>query len=179
MKNKLKFIITSIIACFFLTTVTACNNDSKYLDGDVCGEATADGTNSFSQIRRFYCEQFVYEYNLTLVGEGKEYNTFQEAYSLKFIVNENNVLEEATVENYTEAHYIFKYYDEVNKDLVVNYANDKFEDDAVASKYLQLVDICANGESIMTYSQIEILLIEKSMLKESQIINTVIIVSLL
>ncbi len=34
--------------------------------------------------------------------------------------------------------------------------------------------LCANGESIMTYSQIEILLIEKSMLKESQIINNVI-----
>ena len=148
MNSRLKKILkTSAFGLLLLFGVTSCSSETKYLDGEICGEASVNGDNAFSEIREYYCEQFVYEYNLTLVGEGKEYNTFQEAYSLKFIVNENNVLEEATVENYTEAHYIFKYYDEVNKDLVVNYANDKFEDDAVASKYLQLVDICANGES--------------------------------
>lgn len=148
MNSRLKKILkTSAFGLLLLFGVTSCSSETKYLDGEICGEASVNGDNAFSEIREYYCEQFVYEYNLTLVGEGKEYNSFQEAYSLKFIVNENNVLEEATVENYTEAHYIFTYYDEVNKDLVVNYANDKFEDDAIASKYLQLVDICANGES--------------------------------
>ena len=107
MKNKLKLIITSIIACFFLTTVTSCNNETKYLDGDVCGEATADGTNTFSQIRRYYCEQFVFESNKSKVAEGEEYVAYADVYDDKFIYDEENKeldLIEPESGDYTKAH---------------------------------------------------------------------------
>ena len=59
MNKKVKLIIASFIACFLLFSMSSCGNKNKYLDGEVCGEATAEGSNAFSQIRRFYVEQFV------------------------------------------------------------------------------------------------------------------------
>lgn len=146
MKNKLKFIITSIIACFFLTTVTACNNDSKYLDGDVCGEATADGTNSFSQIRRYYCEQFVYESNKSLIAEGEDYAAYADVYDDKFIYDEENKeldLIEPESGDYTKAHYIFVYYGiEEQVAAVKSYVTNNVTE---PEKYLDLVQLCAKG----------------------------------
>ena len=73
-KNFKKVIFSSLLAFAFLFTVTSCKNETKYRDGEICGEATPEGTNAYSQIRRFYVEQFVYEYNLTLVdGENALY----------------------------------------------------------------------------------------------------------
>ena len=65
-KGFKKFIFSTLLACGFLFTVTSCGNETKYRDGDICGEATVEGTNAYSQIRRFYVEQFVYEYTQLL-----------------------------------------------------------------------------------------------------------------
>ena len=147
MKNKLKFIITSIIACFFLTTVTSCNNETKYLDGDICGEATPEGTNTFSNIRRFYCEQFVFESNKSQVLKGAKYEAYADIYDDKFIYDEEEkVLDliEPEAEEYTKAHYIFVYYGISDQIAAVNsYVNEKVTD---PDKYLDLVQLCAKGQ---------------------------------
>ena len=114
MNKKFKFIIASFIACFLLFSLSSCGNKNKYLDGEVCGEATAEGTNAFSQIRRFYVEQFVYDYNLAKVAEGQPYAEFKEVYDDKFIYDVDTTTltkVEAGQDNYSQAHYIFTYYE--------------------------------------------------------------------
>lgn len=147
--NLKKIFKVGTFALFMMLGMTSCNSATKYLDGEICGEATVEGTNAFSQIRRHYCEEFVYEYNLTLTTNNDDYKQFADVYSQKFVVNEDNTaLELANVENYTDSHYIFTYYTGDTKVLVENYANTLYSADAtVASKYLSLVDICANGEN--------------------------------
>ena len=87
-KDFKKFIFSSLLACGFLFSVTSCNNETKYREGEICGEATAEGTNAYSEIRRFYVEQFVYEYNLTLVnGETALYPELKDDYSNQPIYN--------------------------------------------------------------------------------------------
>ena len=146
MKNKLKLIVASVIACFFLTTVTSCNNQTKYLDGDVCGEATPEGTNTFSNIRRFYCEQFVFESNKSLIAEGEEYAAYADIYDDKFIYDEaDQELELIAPESpeYTKAHYIFVYYGVEAEVAAVNtYINNNVTN---PNKYLDLVQLCAKG----------------------------------
>ena len=96
MNNKWKKIMLCVLFAFmFLFVGTSCGGKTKYRDGDICGEATPTGTNSYSQIRNFYIEQFVYELNLPLVklaeGENKagDYAEFNAFYSKKFIIENN------------------------------------------------------------------------------------------
>ena len=95
-KNKfIKFFITAILSCFFLITVSSCGGESKYLKGEMCGEATPDGTNAFSEIRRAYCEKFVYDYNSIKMNSENEndatfkvnYSQFETEYTKKFFAN--------------------------------------------------------------------------------------------
>ena len=144
-RNFKKIIFSTILACGFLFSMTSCNNATKYRDGDICGEATPEGTNAYSQIRRFYVEQFVYEYNAPLVAEGAKYAEFSENYSDKFVLNEDStalVEVEAGADEYTNANYIFVYYQGDTLKLVENYATATFATNS--EKYLELVGECAN-----------------------------------
>ena len=145
--NIKKIFKASAFAVFMLFGMTSCNSATKYLDGEICGEATVNGENAFSQIRLHYCEEFVYEYNLTLTNENNEYNAYADVYKQRYVVNEEtNTLEVANVEQYSQSHYIFVYYTGDTKTLVESYVNGLYQDDAQsAEKYLKLVDVCANG----------------------------------
>ncbi len=146
MKKKfLKYFIPSFIAVMFMFSLSSCNNETKYLDGEGCGQATVDGTNAFSQMRRFYCEQFVYECNLSLVGEEKEYANYAEIYNQKFIYTEENNLQlvEVGSDQYSQSHYIFTYYEGEKIEHVKSYVNHHVEE---PDKYLELVELCANGK---------------------------------
>ena len=144
MRKKIKRIILPILFSFaFLSVLTSCGNESKYLDGDACGQASVEGTNAFSQMRRVYCEQFVYEYNLTLVAQDKEFAAYADVYSQKFLIQDDQLqLIEVGNDDYIKAHYIFTYYEGTNKNLVENYVNDNVVEPA---NYLKLVGFCANG----------------------------------
>ena len=145
-KGFKKFIFSTLLACGFLFTVTSCGNETKYRDGDICGEATVEGTNAYSQIRRFYVEQFVYEYNLTLVNsENAQYPELKDVYSKKFETNETNtalVEVQPGTDAYTQAHYAFYYYNDETKALVESYAATT----ANADNYLLLISSCANHD---------------------------------
>ena len=140
-KNFKKIIFSSLLAVGFLFTVSSCGNETKYRDGDICGEATPNGTNAYSQIRRFYVEQFVYEYNLTLVdGESAVYPELKEDYSKKLTVNEaGTALEvvEPGTDAYTQAHYAFYYYNEETQGLLETYAAST----ANSANYLKLIRV--------------------------------------
>lgn len=145
-KNFKRIIFSTLLACGFLFTVSSCGNETKYRDGDVCGEATVNGTNAYSQIRRFYVEQFVYEYNLTLVdGENALYPELKDDFSKKLTVNEERtaleVVEPGT-DGYTQAHYAFYYYTEETLGLLTSYAAST----ANSENYLKLVGDCATDE---------------------------------
>lgn len=160
MNNKWKKIMICVLFAFmFLFVGTSCNNKTKYRDGDICGEATPTGTNSYSQIRAFYIEQFVYELNLPLVkvaeGESKagEYAEFNEFYSKKFVLNEDST---AFVEvlpgadNYNQAHYMFVYDtgSEASDAMFKAYATTYYPENV--EKFNKLIDICSGdnaGES--------------------------------
>ena len=141
----LLFIVASFIACFLLFSLSSCGNKNKYLDGEVCGEATAEGTNAFSQIRRFYVEQFVYEYNLAKVAENQTYAAYKDVYDDKFVYDtETKSLQvvEAGADNYSQAHYIFTYYERNTAGnlmdsavAVENYVNEYVNE---PSKYIEL-----------------------------------------
>ena len=154
MKKKFKIIIASFIACFFLFSVSSCGKEDKYLNGEVCGEATADGTNAFSNIRRYYVEQFVYEYNLTKVAENQTYAEFKDVYDDKFIYDADTssiTKVEAGSDNYSQAHYIFAYYERntagnllTSATAVETYINANISN---PTKYIELVQICAYGQA--------------------------------
>ena len=144
-----KIIVSTLFACGFLFTATSCNNQTKYRDGDICGEATVEGTNAYSQIRRFYVEEFVYEYNESLVANGENKGTYaelNEEYSKKFVVNEEKTeLTSVTVESdeYTNSHYLFVYYG--SEDLTLqNLAKSYVATTSNPTLYTELLEKCAN-----------------------------------
>ena len=153
-KNFKKIIFSTLLACGFLFTVSSCGNETKYRDGDICGEATPEGTNAYSQIRRFYVEQFVYEYNLTLVdGESALYPELKEDYSKKLALNEaGTALEvvEPGTDAYTQAHYAFYYYTNETQNLLETYAATT----ANSTNYLKLIGDCANHEKYGYFSKL-------------------------
>ena len=163
MNKKFKFIIASFIACFLLFSLSSCGNKNKYLDGEVCGEATANGTNAFSQIRRFYVEQFVYEYNLAKVGENQTYTAYKDVYDDKFIYDADTatiVKVEAGADNYSQAHYIFTYYERntagnllASAAAVETYVNTTVTE---PNKYIELIQICAYGQIANSDNQTEL-----------------------
>lgn len=146
-KNVIKFFVTFLVAGVFLSSLTSCSNETKYLKGNICGDATADGTNAFSEIRRFYCEQFVYEANLDLVAEEQKYASYSEIYKQKYFLNDNklNVIA-ADSDEYISAHYIFTYYEGENIEIVNQYINSYFEKEEDVKLYSEFVDLCANGK---------------------------------
>ena len=150
MNNKLKKIIMCVLFAFmFLFVGTSCGSKTKYRDGDICGEATPTGTNTYSQIRAFYIEQFVYELNLPLVAlaEGEntagEYAEFNEFYSKKFVLTEKSLIEVKPGEdNYNQAHYMFIYDNgsDASDLLIENYATTNYPESV--EKFNKLIDIC-------------------------------------
>ena len=144
MNSKLKKIIkTTVFALLILFGITSCNSETKYLDGEICGEATAEGTNAFSEIRRYYCEEFVYDYQKANVDS--KYPEFKEDYNKKFIVSEELKMVEVQPEQYSQGHYMF-YYCEENSDTltyVQAYAVATYGENS--NKYLELMNQCAYG----------------------------------
>ena len=150
-KKFIKMMMIIIGGLLFTTSVSSCGSKTKYLNGEICGVATVDGTNTFSQVRRFYVEQYVHEANAAYVAESGDYSEFAELYDQKFTINDNNQLEivEYTAENitaYNKAHYIFYYYDTEyganTSTLVTNYLAANTTD---ATKAEELVNKLANG----------------------------------
>ena len=149
--------ICVLFAFMFLFVGTSCGGKTKYRDGDICGEATPTGTNSYSQIRNFYIEQFVYELNLPLVklaeGENKagDYAEFNAFYSKKFIIENNALVEvQAGADNYNQAHYMFVYDtgSEASDAMFNAYATANFPESV--ERFNKLIDICSGdnaGES--------------------------------
>ena len=150
-KNIKKIIFSSLLVCGFLFTATSCKNETKYRDGEICGEATADGTNAYSEIRKYYVEQFVYEYNLTLVdSETALYPELKDDYSKKLVIDETNdqlVVAEPGTDAYTQAHYAFYYYNAETKALVESYAAKT----ANSANYIKLMSDCATHEKYGYY----------------------------
>ena len=143
-RNFKKIIFSSLLAVGVLFSLTSCNSKTKYRDGEICGEATPGGTNAYSQIRRFYVEQFVYEYNLTLVdSESAQYPELKEEYSKKLAVNETKTAlyaVEPGTDAYSQAHYAFYYNDVETKALLESYAATT----ANSEHYLALMNTCAS-----------------------------------
>lgn len=60
MKNKkIKWLILFVFS--FLFVGTSCSSNAY--DGDMCGKATANGTNEFSEIRKYYVAEYIAEKN--------------------------------------------------------------------------------------------------------------------
>ena len=162
MNKKFKKIITaSLFAIMFLFGATSCNNKTKYLDGDLCGTAEVGGTNVFSQVREFYCEEFVFYNNYNLVTSDDAYKEYEftTIYETKFFLNEG-VLDEVTKDEaeYGQAHYLYTYYTQDNKAIVDSYITNYFASDSTkANKYIEVVDLCANQERYGYFDKIQTL----------------------
>ena len=93
--KQLRNIIFAIFAFVVMIGITSCSCRRKYYEGEICGTASAEGDNVFSQVRRYYVEQWVYEYNLSLVKEGNDYADFAQVYQdKKYTINDSNALVE-------------------------------------------------------------------------------------
>lgn len=162
MKKWKKIIMLAMLAFIFLFTGTSCNNKTKYRDGEICGEASPESNNVYSQMRAYFVEQFVYELNLPLVkvaeGEtaGGEYAEFNEFYSKKFVLNEDAtelVESKPGDDNYNQAHYMFTFDQgtEESNLLIGNYATANFATNI--EKFNKLLDICS-GDNKAQYSPV-------------------------
>lgn len=145
-------IILSIFSIGMVLGLSSCSG-SKYNDGGICGKATVDGTNTYSNIRRAIIEQYVYELNSP--NEEDKTKEKYEIYQDKFTLNETETSLIKVVEGeegYNQAHYLFVYYDNEQTEgfysnnyhlLVTNYLNTNYSAEKV-SVYLDLIDTCAN-----------------------------------
>ena len=148
--KKFKYIIATIFSVFILGALSSCSG-SKYTDGQICGEATVDGTNAFSEIRRYYCEEYVHDlYKAEVYAEGVDEIDY--LYMSKFIYDENagkiklrysyeedSLIDKLSIYGSDRAHYLFYYYDEGNGDAtyskVIDYL-DKYDEehDSISSE---------------------------------------------
>lgn len=148
-------IILSTFAVGLVFGLVSCSG-SKYTDGGICGKATADGTNTYSEMRRAIIEQYVYELN-----SPNEKDATDEKYAIyqdKFTLNETEtalIKVAETEDGYNQAHYLFTYYDIDQKEgfycnnyyvFVNDYLNANYSEENV-SVYLELIDVCANDET--------------------------------
>ena len=148
--GSIKKIIFALFAFILLFGVSSCSCRRKYYDGQICGKAEVGGDNMFSKAREFYCEQWVYEYNLPLVKtEGQEYVDFVDVYeNKKYVVNEANTsldVIELGSDDYNKAHYLFYYYSNDYKTQSLAYINSVYADATKASKCEELMKICYFG----------------------------------
>lgn len=143
-KRFLKYFVMFFASFLFLFTLSSCGNENKYLEGDSCGEATVGGTNAFSEMRRVFCERYVYEYNLPLVQSGEMYAEFKEQYSKRFSIKDNVLVEiDAGTDEYNSAHYLFVYFDKTNYKYAFDYLSANVDN---YTKYMDLMAKCANGK---------------------------------
>lgn len=164
-KGFFKQIILFVGILLFTSVLTSCSGGCKnnYLNGGTCGTATANGTNVFSKMREYYCEEFIHEYYSKKVNEEnnvvfnkyssyvthedettKETITgvFDEKFSLvddKLILVKNT---EETAKEYLQAHFMFVYYNEANKTIVDTYIDANVANPEV---YKELLDAASNG----------------------------------
>ena len=171
MKKKVFFrqIILFVGILLFTSIVTSCGGcNDKYLNGDTCGKAEVGGTNPFSKMREYYCEEFIHEYYTKLANNQKDdvfnkysnYVTHEDSetketitgvFDDKYSLVDNNLVlvknTEETAKEYLQAHFIFVYYTTANKEMVDKYIDTNIKEPSV---YKELVDICANGLNIPT-----------------------------
>ncbi len=158
-KKTIKYILSFFALFVFLFSMSSCGKND-YLKGGTCGDATVDGTNTYSKIRIAYCEQFVYDYEkgfldvpFTYTNDDSTYYDFKEyidEIDKKYTLNENNNLVEVKkddVDSYKAAHYLFYFMDSTNQDnsLVENYVKNNVSNDP--QKYLILLDVAAYGQT--------------------------------
>lgn len=155
-KNRIKMLIATLFSFIFVFSMTSCSG-SKYYDGEVCGEATVDGTNTFSQIRRFYVEQYVYEAYQPNKDEKEEakYSIFSNKYVYDEEVNALKIVSDDDA-NYSNAHYLFTYYNGENKNpyygekqfnnIVKETINNSIQDSVAAESYLNDVVVAAGNK---------------------------------
>ena len=151
MKLKtIRNIVFGLFASIVVFGLSSCSCRRDYKNGEVCGKATVDGNNVFSEVRRFYCEQWVYDYNLSLVEtEGQPYVQYSDLYKNKYALNEagtNLEVVEPGTDAYTSSHYIFYYYNDENISKVQSYISSTLTDSTKASEFEDLVKICAIGQ---------------------------------
>lgn len=173
-KGFLRQIILFVGILLFTSIVTSCSGGCKnnYLNGDTCGKAEVNGTNPFSKMREYYCEEFIHEYYSKKITEENndvfnKYNsyithedetskeTIEGVFDYKYALAENNLVlvknTEETAKEYLQAHFMFTYYTETNKAIVNAYIDANIKEPSV---YKELVNICANGlnsETFKTY----------------------------
>ena len=173
-KSFFKQIVLFLGILLFTSVVTSCSGGCRnnYLNGDTCGKAEVNGTNPFSKMRDYYCEEFIHEYYSKKITEENndvfnKYNsyithedetlkeTIEGVFDYKYTFVENNLVlvknTEETAKEYLQAHFMFTYYTEANKAIVDAYIDANIKEPSV---YKELVDICANGlnsETFKTY----------------------------
>lgn len=172
-KGFFRQIILFVGILLFTSIVTSCGGcNGGYLNGDTCGKAEVGGTNPFSKMREYYCEEFIHEYYTKKVNEENNavfnkyssYVTHEDAetketitgvFDDKYSLVDNNLVlvknTEETAKEYLKAHFIFVYYTIANKEMVDKYIDTNIKEPSV---YKELVDACANGlnsETVKTW----------------------------
>lgn len=172
-KGFFRQIILFVGILLFTSIVTSCGGcKGGYLNGDTCGKAEVGGTNPFSKMREYYCEEFIHEYYTKKISEENnsvfnKYNSYithedeatketvEGVFDYKYSLVDNNLVlvknTEETAKEYLQAHFMFVYYTSANKEMVDAYIDTNIQEPSV---YKELVNICANGlnsETFKTY----------------------------
>lgn len=172
-KGFFRQIILFVGILLFTSIVTSCGGcNVGYLNGDTCGKAEVGGTNPFSKMREYYCEEFIHEYYTKKISEENnsvfnKYNSYithedestketvEGVFDYKYSLVDNNLVlvknTEETAKEYLQAHFMFVYYTSANKEMVDAYIDTNIQEPSV---YKELVNICANGlnsETFKTY----------------------------
>lgn len=169
-KGFFRQIILFVGILLFTSIVTSCGGcNGGYLNGDTCGKAEVGGTNPFSKMREYYCEEFIHEYYTKKISEENnsvfnKYNSYithedeatketvEGVFDYKYSLVDNNLVlvknTEETAKEYLQAHFMFVYYTSANKEMVDAYIDTNIQEPSV---YKELVNICANGLNSETF----------------------------
>lgn len=169
-KGFFRQIILFVGILLFTSIVTSCGGcKGGYLNGDTCGKAEVGGTNPFSKMREYYCEEFIHEYYTKKISEENnsvfnKYNSYithedeatketvEGVFDYKYSLVDNNLVlvknTEETAKEYLQAHFMFVYYTSANKEMVDAYIDTNIQEPSV---YKELVNICANGLNSETF----------------------------
>jgi len=138
--KKIKNLFVALFSLVLVCSLSSCSGN-KYDDGKLCGDATVEGTNTYSQIRRYYVEQYVYELNMPTTEESttETYKIYKDKY------DENLNVVAADADNYKQAHYLFYYYyqesknDTPNYSVIENIINSNITDATASTDYYKIV----------------------------------------
>jgi len=156
MNKKIRTLLGAILGFTSLFALVGCNSKTKYLEGEVCGDAMTEGT-TFNQIRKSYCEKYAYSYYQQALEDTNIVSAeFKEdltaAFAKKYTYTDKPVEVQPGEDAYVTAHYLFTYYTVDHKDVIDQFVTSSYTNATEASQLISLTTLAAYGNETEKYS---------------------------